>query len=499
MTDWGSLGQQIRDGLSDSKIRPHNIKSAIRLLEQACGALYEGDLQKLIVASRTYNENKQFSTELKKCAKAFGWNRATSLKVVCALKAVLRFKQLDANFVSSIFIDKDTVDDNDGKDSLDDDDYREARQITRGLVSPNNKENPDFLILRNWIEIIRGHSKNQSPQTLRKILSFYVIHVLPLLNIRGVGEVVSLNSDVLKQHMTTEIIFDLCKDPAVNQKLVWLKLFISRIVEVNEKDIILKEVNDRLITRKQDFLKNAVPESHDFISMKELTAIHNVLGPYPMFKTMFIIILTTGLRIGSMVTMLLDDVLDDEITCIKKMCRVKCKGRGKSTVPVQFPVRAKEVLLGWISSSRPASSSPYVFPSKTGPGHVHPDTIRKQFKAIAASINLPKEVCHPHALRHTFAHNSLTHGATLSAISCQMHHKSTKTTSEFYLKEDAKYVSAMLHNVFMDCDDVEQAPPLPSWLVGNKNVAKRAKKVALAESGVNEEKRKIKQFKSVHR
>jgi integrase len=392
-------------------------------------------------------------------------------------------------FVKSIFLDKDTL--NGNSDDID----SPERHITQGLITPNNDENPDYFILRNWIDAIRGNSKNQSPQTLKKIITFYVGRVLPLLEMESVGEIVGLDAETLKLHLTTEKIFNLCKDPAVNQKLLWLRMFISYIVGVDSKTIIPDEVDALFTARKKDLTQAVAPTQHDFIQMEDLTKIFNALGPYPLFKTMYVVMLTTGLRIGSMVTMRIKNVVDDENTGIRKMARVSCKGRGSSTVPVGLPIRAKEALWKWITTHRPASASPYVFPSKTGLGHMHSDTIRKQFKDITASINIKGNVFHPHALRHTFAHNSLAHGASLSAISCQMHHKSTKTTSEFYLKEDAKYVSAMLHNVFMDCGDVEETPPLPSWLIGENNGIKRAKKRALKERDVNERRQKIKQFK----
>jgi hypothetical protein len=105
------------------------------------------------------------------------------------------------------------------------------------------------------------------------------------------------------------------------------------------------------------------------------------------------------------------------------------------------------------------------------------------FNNIVKKSNLIGDHLHPHAMRHSFAHILLECGNDVEAVSKIMGHSSSKTTSEFYLRENAAEVAARSNIPWLKKEPVKKI--VPDFLLTNttnsdvKKKEKRRKKVRI--------------------
>jgi integrase len=147
--------------------------------------------------------------------------------------------------------------------------------------------------------------------------------------------------------------------------------------------------------------------------------------------------ITTGLRVGGVVKLLINHVanLKNGVYEIKKDGKTKEKGNKFAFFAI-CP-QLQKLLLGWLTTHRPADSGPYVFPGMEQGTHLSTETIRGRFARLSKSCGLEGREFHPHALRHTNAHLLLECGNSFEAVSKCLNHASTGVTQKFYLRESA--------------------------------------------------------------
>ena len=71
----------------------------------------------------------------------------------------------------------------------------------------------------------------------------------------------------------------------------------------------------------------------------------------------------------------------------------------------------------------------YLFPSKVGNEHKHPNTLAGKIKRIAKKVKLPHVSMHH--FRHFYCSQSIHNGADLATVQQQMGHSSIATTSVY--------------------------------------------------------------------
>src|SRR5690606_259889 len=143
----------------------------------------------------------------------------------------------------------------------------------------------------------------------------------------------------------------------------------------------------------------------------------------------------TGLRVSELVALPLAAVARDP-----RFLLVRGKGGKARLVPLGdaaraavaawLPVRAR--LLG------PKRTSPFLFPSHGGAGHLTRQRLGQLLKAAAVAAGLDRAKVSPHVLRHAFATHLLNRGADLRGVQAMLGHADISTTQIYTHVLDAR-------------------------------------------------------------
>ena len=133
----------------------------------------------------------------------------------------------------------------------------------------------------------------------------------------------------------------------------------------------------------------------------------------------------TGLRVSELVSLPLAAVRRDP-----RWLTVTGKGGRERIVPLSVP--ARDAVAAYLAAReqflKPGASSPYLFPSRAGAGHLTRQRFGQMLKALAFAAGLDPAKVSPHVLRHAFATHLLSHGADLRSVQKMLGHADISTT-----------------------------------------------------------------------
>lgn len=134
------------------------------------------------------------------------------------------------------------------------------------------------------------------------------------------------------------------------------------------------------------------------------------------------ILYATGLRVSELVSLPLRAFNSTKNTLI-----VRGKGNKERMVPLGEP--AIVALRAWLTARKKTKTeSSYLFPSRSGAGHLTRQRFFQLIKAVGLDAGLSPEHLSPHVLRHAFATHLLDHGADLRSVQQLLGHSSITTT-----------------------------------------------------------------------
>jgi integrase/recombinase XerC len=143
-------------------------------------------------------------------------------------------------------------------------------------------------------------------------------------------------------------------------------------------------------------------------------------------RAMFELLYSSGLRLGELVALDLDDGRLD-----LKQADVTVTGKGAKTRTVPVGSRAREALRGWLKA-RALLAVPQeraLFVGARG-RRIAPGTVQARLRAWAKRGGLGASV-HPHMLRHSFASHVLQSSQDLRAVQEMLGHASISTTQVY--------------------------------------------------------------------
>jgi integrase/recombinase XerD len=137
------------------------------------------------------------------------------------------------------------------------------------------------------------------------------------------------------------------------------------------------------------------------------------------------VLYATGLRVSELVGLPLSALAGD-----RRLIIVRGKGGKERMVPLGEPAAAAlEAYLEARAHFIPENaSSPWLFPSRGGSGHLTRRRLAQLLKELALRADIDPGNVSPHVLRHAFGIHLLAHGADLRAVQQMLGHADIATT-----------------------------------------------------------------------
>ena len=132
----------------------------------------------------------------------------------------------------------------------------------------------------------------------------------------------------------------------------------------------------------------------------------------------------TGLRVSELVSLPLATAVRDP-----RLIQVRGKGGRERLVPLNEA--AREAVQAWVevrARNPRLAASPFLFPSRSGAGHLTRHRFGQLLKQLALAAGLDPAKVSPHVLRHAFATHLLNRGADLRSVQQMLGHADISTT-----------------------------------------------------------------------
>lgn len=384
---------------------------------------YRNSLSELRQQATRASENIRLSQALAETIGNRSWSVATARKYATFLKRVLNMLDLPAGFVESLRLVPI---------------QRSAPVVALGKFTHLPEGNPVRVRLEEWVELLRSGTRNRSGESIRAILRFFCNSCLPALG---------LDLDCWPEDPRAHIFKWIAEHPGVLEGIVGQGVYARE--KAARLDFFLRNILGADVLMPTPPLKRRREEAEDDcgqdlhrISSEDLQRIHDEARKNQLDELLFMLMLTTGLRVGGVAKLKISNVADvkDGTYVVRAEGRTLEKGSKKASFLLCPDV--KRLLLAWLTSGRPADCGPYVFPGATATSHVAMSNIRRRFKNLCLRCGLEGAEFHPHALRHTNAHILLECGNSADVVSKRLNHSSVAVTQQFYLKESAAEVQA---------------------------------------------------------
>ncbi|HEX3034394.1 MAG TPA: site-specific tyrosine recombinase XerD [Thermodesulfobacteriota bacterium] len=171
-------------------------------------------------------------------------------------------------------------------------------------------------------------------------------------------------------------------------------------------------------------LKRTLPGVLSLEDVEKLLSVENTTSPEKLRdKSMLEVLYATGIRVGELVRLKLNDVNFE-------LGYIVVYGKGSKERIVPLGEKAKSSLRDYLGLARPkllkSRTSTYLFVTRLGR-----DMTRQGFwkliKAYARKVGITKHIS-PHTLRHSFATHLLERGADLRTIQFMLGHSDISTT-----------------------------------------------------------------------
>lgn len=317
----------------------------------------------------------------------------------------------------------------------------------------------------HWIRLLRSRTRVRSALSFRKITAFYRTRLLPAFNLSL--ETCPRTQDELQKHV-------LQQDPAARVPLAcgtnpryWhmAQVFLCHVVGL--RNLLLP---GRPPPEVYSFLKKP-SSTRKYFTCEELEQLQQQSvfereterGSFD--ELMFMLILTTGMRVGGFVHLRCADVATFDHhtqTWMSKQEGITLEKGSKSFTFLLHP-RVQELLHRWLNLERLPRASIYVFPyaSNRPETHLRVRTCGARFRQFCLRAGLVGPHCHLHSLRHTYARLLRQEGNSLEVISALMNHDNVRTVQHFYLPDET--VPRLLFNPF-DSDAKKTPVPVTSSL-----------------------------------
>jgi site-specific recombinase XerD len=214
----------------------------------------------------------------------------------------------------------------------------------------------------------------------------------------------------------------------IRRRLIALRMFFDYLVYIREEHIA-----NPVITRR-----HYIDQGHRLprdIRQEEIEKLFTAIGDHLRDRTIFTLMLHTGIRVGEVVNLCLGDVYLSE----KRSAHLRVNGKGQRERVSYLSATATQLLSKYLSE-HPAKKEEKVFLNRRG----------KPITITGIQLQLAK-YCHQagiwvtcHQLRHTFACRMIAAGVPVTSVQKMLGHTSIRTT-QLYVRVADRQVEQDYH------------------------------------------------------
>ena len=179
---------------------------------------------------------------------------------------------------------------------------------------------------------------------------------------------------------------------------------------------------DEVLNKKQLPMRKQKKTVYKVLTKEELSTFFNVCDNFK-FKTIFMLVYGSGLRIGEVANLRVEDIDS------KKMRIFVREGKGNKERYTILPKQSLEMLRTYWRKYRQHKRRGRIFLSETGKA-ITVGVIREHFRKYRRKAKI-KEKATVHTLRHNFATDLIERGATLIQVKELMGHSNIRSTMAY--------------------------------------------------------------------
>ena len=180
---------------------------------------------------------------------------------------------------------------------------------------------------------------------------------------------------------------------------------------------------DKVINKKQLPMYRNRKRVYNVLTKEELSTFFNVCENYK-YKTMFMLVYGTGLRISEVANLRIGDIDSEKMRIFVR------EGKGRKERYTILPETSLKMLRTyWKMSRRKGEKEERIFLNETG-GAISTYSIRTQFRKYRKKAKLNEKFV-VHSLRHSFATDLIERGANIIQVKELMGHSNIRSTMEY--------------------------------------------------------------------
>ena len=179
---------------------------------------------------------------------------------------------------------------------------------------------------------------------------------------------------------------------------------------------------DKVLNKKQLPMRKQKKTVYKVLTKEELSTFFNCIDNFK-FKTIFMLVYGSGLRIGEVANLRVEDIDS------KKMRIFVREGKGNKERYTILPKQSLEMLRTYWSKYRQNKRRGRIFLSESGKA-ITVGVIRKHFRKYRRKAKI-NEKATVHTLRHNFATDLIERGATLIQVKELMGHSNIRSTMAY--------------------------------------------------------------------
>ena len=197
---------------------------------------------------------------------------------------------------------------------------------------------------------------------------------------------------------------------------------------------------DKLINKKQLPMRKKKKTVYKVLTKEELSTFFNVCDNFK-FKTIFMLVYGSGLRIGEVANLIVEDIDSKNMRIFVRA------GKGNKERYTILPKQSLEMLREYWRKYRQHKRRGRIFLSETGKA-ITVGVIREHFRKYRRKAKI-NEKATLHTLRHNFATDLIERGATLIQVKELMGHSNIRSTMEYVHVANVKLDLESLLDAFL--------------------------------------------------